>query len=337
MAEQTGSPKVSVIVPVYNGARTIREVVNCLLKQTLPPHEIIVVDDGSTDGTAETLKEFAGQLVLLRKRNGGPASARNQGIGASSGELVAFTDSDCLPQSGWLSELVKGFDGPGVGGVGGVTKRADRGMMSEYADESHLLGHATDAEGKITTFPTANACFRKDVLVEARLFDEYFTKPGGEDVELCYKIRGLGYELRLAEEALVLHHHRRTLRAFLKTMSNYGEGQYALDVKWPERRRMTDPRRELLRSVVAARSMLKRLIVYRTRYGLKRAALFSFVDHYGHAAYAWGYLRGQRSAGPGVAQRTTFARSEDSSAKEHEGLATPAAAAPLFPPAQNRL
>lgn len=304
MADRAGSPKVSVIVPVYNGGSTIRAVVDCLLKQTLRPHEIIVVDDGSTDDTVESLREFGGEITLLQKRNGGPASARNRGVGASSGDLVAFTDSDCLPQAGWLAELVRGFDDPRVGGVGGVTRRADGGLMSEYADEFHLLGHATDAEGRISIFPTANVCFRRDVLVEARLFDEDFTKPGGEDVELCYKIRALGYELRLAEGALVLHHHRRTLRAFLKVMSNYGEGQYVLDVKWPERRRMTDPRRELFRSALAARSMLNRLLVYRTKYGLKRAALFSFLDHYGHTAYAWGYLRGQRAAGPGVAQRT---------------------------------
>lgn len=299
MAKQGEIPRVSVVVPVYNGAPTVREVVNCLLKQSLPAHEIIFVDDGSTDDTAQTLKEFDGRIVLLRKRNGGPASARNQGVTAASGELIAFTDSDCLPQAGWLAELVKGFDDPRVGGVGGVTRRADRGLMSEYADEFNLLGHATDTEGKISIFPTANVCFRRDVLVEARLFDEHFTKPGGEDVELCYKIRALGYQLKLAEDALVLHHHRRTLRAFLKTMSNYGEGQYVLDVRWPERRRMTDPRRELLRSVVAARSMLRRLIVYRTKYGLRRAAFFSFLDHYGHAAYAWGYLRGERADGPG--------------------------------------
>ena len=79
MTNRTDAWKVSVVVPVYNGGLTIRATVERLLAQTLRPHQIIVVDDGSTDHTAEVLGEFGGRITVLRKSNGGPASARNLG------------------------------------------------------------------------------------------------------------------------------------------------------------------------------------------------------------------------------------------------------------------
>lgn len=298
-----------MVVPVYNDARAVREMVEHLLRQSLPPHEIVVVDDGSTDDTLDVLKRFGERIILLSKPNGGPASARNYGVTAASGDLIAFTDSDCLPQENWLAELVKGFNngGDGLGGVGGVIRRADPGLLSEYADALSLLGPAFGDDGKPHIFATANVCFPRSVLLKVNLFDEDFTKPGGEDVALCYKIHDLGYEFRLAEEALVLHHHRRTVRAFLKTMSNYGEGQYSLDVRWPHRRRIVNARKDLLRSPVAVRTMLKRCLAYRTKYGLKRAALFTLLDYYGHTAYVWGYLRGERKAVAAVARKEILA------------------------------
>lgn len=310
MADLVTSRRVSVVVPVYNDARAVRETVEHLLRQSLPAHEIVVVDDGSTDETPEVLKRFGDRIILLSKPNGGPASARNCGVAAASGDLVAFTDSDCLPQEDWLAELVKGFDGGGdeVGGVGGVIRRADPGLLSEYADVLGLLGPVIGGDGKPHIFATANVCFPRSVLLEANLFDEHFTKPGGEDVALCYKIRDLGYEFRLAEETLVLHHHRRNVRSYLRTMANYGEGQYGLDARWPERRHIGNARRELLRSPVAVRTMLRRCLAYRAEHGLKRAALFAFLDYYGQAAYAWGYLRGERKA---AAAASTLKESEE--------------------------
>ena len=287
--------KVSVVVPVYNGGRTIRSTVECLLGQTLRPHQIIVVDDGSTDDTAEVLEGFGGRITLLRKSNGGPASARNVGVRACTGELIAFTDSDCLPDKDWLRELVKGFYAPGIAGAGGTVRGVAPGLVGEYTDMIGGLNPGFAPGGVVTRLVTANACFRRDALLGVNMFDERFRKPGGEDTELSIRLRSAGYELSYVERAVVLHHHRQTIRGFLKTIANYGEGHYLIERLWPEDPWIAKPRQELFRSAVAVRSMVRLGMAYRKRYDRRRAALFSFLDHYRHVSYIWGYLRGRNN------------------------------------------
>jgi glycosyltransferase involved in cell wall biosynthesis len=91
-----GAGLVSCIVPVYNGEPYVRETIKSILAQTHRPIEIIVVDDGSTDGTAEAVGEYIDQVKYVRQSNAGPAAARNLGIGLACGEFVAFLDADDL-------------------------------------------------------------------------------------------------------------------------------------------------------------------------------------------------------------------------------------------------
>ena len=297
MQNPDGRPKVSVVVPTYNRRLSAHETVECLLRQSLPPHEIIVVDDGSTDGTAETLRRaFGGAVKVLSRKNGGPASARNCGIRASEGDFIAFTDSDCLPDETWLAELLKGFDSPRVAGVGGVVRRADTDLVSEYVDAVGMLNPLI-RDGEVDYLVTANACFRRDVLFEANLFDERFVKPGGEDTELSVRVRSLGYELKFTPAAVVLHHHRQTLPALLKTMSNYGQGCYILFELWPERKGNFSPLSRLIKSTVAVRNMFRRCVVYSRDYGFGKGLLFTLLEHYGYTAQMWGYLKEGRKRG----------------------------------------
>ena len=92
--EPAGPPSFSVVIPAYQAADTIHEAVESALRQTMPPREVIVVDDGSTDDVATALAPLAGDIQLIRKKNGGAASARNAGVGAATGEFVAFLDAD---------------------------------------------------------------------------------------------------------------------------------------------------------------------------------------------------------------------------------------------------
>jgi glycosyltransferase involved in cell wall biosynthesis len=297
LQNDNGRPTVSVVVPTYNRRLSAQQTVECLLRQSLPPHEIIVVDDGSTDGTAETLRQtFGGAIKVLSRKNGGPAAARNCGIREANGDFVAFTDSDCLPDETWLSELLKGFDSPRVAGVGGVVKRADADLVSEYVDAVGMLNPFIQ-NGEVDYLVTANACFRRDVLFEARLFDERFVKPGGEDTELSVRVRSLGYELKFNPDAVVLHHHRQTLPALLKTMSNYGQGCYILFELWPERKGNFSPLTRLMMSTVAVRNMFRRCAVYSRDYGFGKALLFTLLEHYGYTAQMWGYLKEERKRG----------------------------------------
>jgi glycosyltransferase involved in cell wall biosynthesis len=285
--------RISVVIPVYNGAGTVAQTIECLLRQSLAPGEIIVVDDGSTDKTQEALRNFERRITVLTQPNGGPASARNRGVKAAKGAFVAFTDSDCLPDRDWLLRLSGGFENDRVAGVGGSVRSAVRGMTGEYVDAVRLLDPQPDEAGEIPYLITANACFRRAAMIDAGLFNERFRNPGGEEPELCLRIKKLGYEFRFVEQALVHHHHRQTLKSFFKTIANYGEGRYVLGRLWPDYR-IESPRKGLLRNSVALRSLIRRIPGYASRYGLPRAVYFSLLDYLRQVAMLFGYLRGRK-------------------------------------------
>lgn len=284
-----------MVIPVYNGAQTISRTVTCVLNQSYKPYEIIVVDDGSTDNTAQVLETFAGRVTYILQPNRGPAAARNSGIRAARGNLIAFTDSDCLPGEDWLLNLVAGFDSALVAGVGGLVKSADESLIGQYIDEVGFLNPHPEGLTQIPYLITANACFRRAVLLEAGLFDERFRKPGGEEPELCLRISKRGYHFRLAQEALVFHHHRQTAIHLLKTMANYGEGAFIFGQLAPENR-FERPRAMLVKLIIRLPLAWRRVSGYRPQYGLKKALYFSILDHLRHMALLAGYLRGMRRA-----------------------------------------
>ena len=281
------------MIPVFNGAKTIENTVGSILQQSLRPFEIIVVDDGSTDNTSNALKKFESQIVYLLKQNGGPSSARNLGVKSAGGDYVAFTDSDCLPDRDWLLYLMRGFDEPAVGGVGGIIRSADANLTGEYIDIIRLLDPQADETGEIPYVITANACFRREAIIRAGLFDERFRKPGGEEAELCFRIKDLGYQFKFVAEATVFHHHRQSAVSLLKTLASYGEGAYLIGQIRPLRQ-ITNPLRLLLRRLISLKFVIRRLLGHTSRYGARKAIYFSLLDYLRQPAFLWGYLRGQR-------------------------------------------
>ena len=155
---------ISIIVPVWNSERTIEMTVGALLMQTLAADEIIIVDDGSTDRTTARLAGFGDRIRIVRRENGGPAAARNTGVREARGEMIAFTDSDCLPEGSWLATLLAGFDladSTRLAGVGGVVRGIGGDLTSEYIDLIRLLDPEPDVNGEIPYLITANACFQR--------------------------------------------------------------------------------------------------------------------------------------------------------------------------------
>ncbi len=106
----TNLPTVSCIVPAYNSAQHLPDSLESILAQSHRPHEVIVADDGSTDGTADVLAEYAGRVSWMRQDNGGPAAARNLGLSAATGEFVAFLDADDRWESDKLERQLAVFD-----------------------------------------------------------------------------------------------------------------------------------------------------------------------------------------------------------------------------------
>jgi glycosyltransferase involved in cell wall biosynthesis len=211
--------KVSVIIPTHNRkAGLLRNLAH------LPSDlEIIVVDDGSTDGTAEAVEQIRlTNLTYIKQANSGPSAARNKGIGASSGEFIAFIDDDCIPVSPWPWPLIHrlGQENLRVAGAGGTVRPLRNGFFSRYYTFHRIL----EPPDSCAYLVTANCAYRRKVLEEVGGFDPRIKQPGGKDPALSMKIRMHGYELAFEPSATVIHDYRENLADFIKTFYRYGRG-----------------------------------------------------------------------------------------------------------------
>jgi lipopolysaccharide/colanic/teichoic acid biosynthesis glycosyltransferase/glycosyltransferase involved in cell wall biosynthesis len=208
-------PRISVVIPAYNAANSIEGCVTAVCQQldTDLLYEVIVVDDGSSDQTAE-LAAQAGARVIQQQR-GRPAAARNAGIKAARGEIVCFTDADCFPQSDWLARLTAPFDDPAIAGCKGIyatdqPELVARFVQIEYEDKYDLLRQ----QRRIDFIDTYSAAYRRAVLQANDGFDERF--PYLEDQELSFRLAARGYEMVFVPTAVVRHQHSATLYAYFR-------------------------------------------------------------------------------------------------------------------------
>lgn len=197
--------RFSVVVPTYNRISTLRQCLQGLLAQDYPDYEIIVVDDGSTDGTSEALSQEFSRGRYFQQKNVGPAAARNRGLQAASGEIIAFTDDDCLAPPDWLTRLAEGYARhSAVAGVGGGLI-APPGILATniYAQYEHYVAQAVYKVGEAESLGgfecpaggTANMSYRKSILEAVHGFDESFPVAAGEDADLKMRICQQGHPL----------------------------------------------------------------------------------------------------------------------------------------------
>jgi GT2 family glycosyltransferase len=227
-------PFVSVVVPVLNGERTLGDCLVSLLRTDYPEErrEILVVDNGSTDRTAEIIKSLP--VRYLREERQGAPAARNTGIKASRGELVAFTDADCVVTREWLGELVRAFDEDGIGGVAGeIFPYPPKTPAERYAARVRSLSPQKYLSRPMLPFAVfANLAFRRDVFDRVGLLDEAITM-GAEATDFCTRfLRGTGLRLEYAPDAVVFHRYRATAREFFRQQWNYGRGHVLLHIKY---------------------------------------------------------------------------------------------------------
>lgn len=221
------SKYVSIVVPVYNGERTIEECIKSLLNLDYPKekYEIIMVDNNSTDNTVEIMKRYP--VRLLHEKKQGPYAARNLGIKNASGEIVAFTDADCIADKGWLRQLIKNFKGATIAGVGGeILSYNPKTLVEQYSDKSGILSQKIFFNSKfrglkMPFIATANAAYKKGILNEIGLFDDSFLIGG--DVDLAWRVSSKGYRIVYAPKALIFHKHRTTPYALFKQFFGYGD------------------------------------------------------------------------------------------------------------------
>ena len=211
--------KVSVVIPTFNRKQCVLRLLTRLGRDV----EVIVVDDGSSDGTEKAISQVAHpHLTYVRQRNGGPASARNRGIEVASGEFVAFTDDDCVPVHPWPWPLVARLEqeGPRIAGAGGRVQLLRNGLFARYYTFHRIL----EPPSSCSYLVTANCAYRRRILLELGGFDEGIKHPGGEDPGLSMKARARGYGLAFEPDAVVLHEYRESLVDFVRTFYRYGKG-----------------------------------------------------------------------------------------------------------------
>jgi len=199
--------RITAAIPCYNAERFIKSCLDSLAAQSRPPEEIIVVDDGSTDRTAEILSLRQDVKVITLEQNGGVAHARNVLINNASGEVIVFIDADATADTNLIQELENAYEA-GVAGVGG---RAIEAGGSSIADRWRRL-HASQSYGgqyrsNVAFLWGVCSSYRRAVLVEAGGFDERF-RTNGEDTEMGFRLGSMGKRLDYNPRAIV--HHQRT-------------------------------------------------------------------------------------------------------------------------------
>jgi GT2 family glycosyltransferase len=228
-------PKVSVVVCVYNGERTLDSCLASLQKLNYPNYEVIVVNDGSTDGTRQIAESY-GYIHLIHQENKGLSEARNVGVRAASGEIVAFTDADCMADPDWLTHLVARFQSSEFAAVGGpnLTPPDDSFVASCVAVSPGAPTHVLLDDEIAEHIPGCNMAFQREALEAIDGFDPIF-RAAGDDVDLCWRLQNKGYKIGFSAAAVVWHFRRNTIRDYVKQQRGYGRAETLLFFKHPSR------------------------------------------------------------------------------------------------------
>ena len=230
---RTDWPTASVVVCTYNGSETIAACVEGVRALDYPDCELIVVDDGSTDGAGELAAAHGARVI--RTENRGLSSARNTGTAAACGEVVAFCDDDCVPDPHWLRYLVGALREGGDAGVGGPNVPPPDTLVADAV--GHAPGgpmHVLVSDSEAEHIPGCNMAFWRTTLERVGGFDPRF-RVAGDDVDLCWRIQDTGGTLGFSPAALVWHRARCSVAAYLRQQAGYGRAEALLERKWPDR------------------------------------------------------------------------------------------------------
>ncbi|MFC1633812.1 glycosyltransferase [Planctomycetota bacterium] len=197
---------VSVIIPAYNSEKSIGQCLKALSEQSYPAdsYEVIVVDDGSIDNTPTIAQDHT--IQYIRQENKGPAAARNNGAQKAKGDIILFTDSDCVPEAHWIREMVKSFEDSKVMAVKGAYRTRQNGLMARFAQvEFEERFEMLKKVENIDMVDTYSAGFRKEMFVDLGGFDTSFPVANNEDTELSYRMSAQGYKMVFNPKAIVYH------------------------------------------------------------------------------------------------------------------------------------
>lgn len=218
--------QVTVVIPAYNATGTIGNCLDSLAHQSFPMHEVevFIVDDGSTDGTPEYVERQVRawghdrpRLRVIRQAHRGPAAARNLGAHAAQGELLLFTDADCVPHADWIKEMVAPFAQPDIAAVKGAYKTRQKSLVARFAQAEFEARYRRLAAAQyVDVVFSYSAGFRRDVFNKVGGFDTSFPVADNEDTDLSYRVATEGYRIKFNPAAIVYHRHPATLWQYLR-------------------------------------------------------------------------------------------------------------------------
>ncbi len=230
--------KIAVVSAVYNEDKSVGRLIESLLIQTRMPEEIVLVDDGSKDGTAGVIEGYAKRyhlIRLIRNSNQGPAASRNIAWRAARADIVIFTDGDCVPAKDWIEKLLLPFTSDDIAGVAGAYR-----TFNEENVLARFVGHEIawryrNVRGAVDAHGAYNLAIRKRVLEELGGFEESYKAPSGEDWDLTYRI-SRRYKILFTPDAVVAHAHPESFWPYMKNQARRGFDRIKLYNDHPDKR-----------------------------------------------------------------------------------------------------
>lgn len=228
------TPRLSVVVAAYNAAATLGDCLASLRVQNYSDYETIVVDDGSADATAQIAEQGGARVVRVDHR--GLGGARNAGIDAATGEIVAFLDADARADRDWLYHLVECITRRGAAAAGGpnFAPAANKVKAAAMAAAPGLPCEVRAGDDRLAQLCGCNMAITRAALRSAGGFDPAFTA-AGDDVDLSWRLAERGEILASAPGATVIHERRASLSAYLAQQHGYGTGEGLLYRCYPLR------------------------------------------------------------------------------------------------------
>ncbi|HKF72096.1 MAG TPA: glycosyltransferase [Stellaceae bacterium] len=229
------SPRVSVVVCAYNAERTMEACLASLEGLNYPDYEVIVVNDGSTDRTLAIAEGFP-YARIISQPNKGLSVARNVGAEAATGEIVAYTDSDCVADPDWLTYLVATIERKQLVACGGPNfpPPEDSLVPSAVAVSPGGPTHVLLTDETAEHIAGCNMAFRRDALLALGGFDPIY-RAAGDDVDMCWRFQDAGHTIGFSPAAIVWHFRRNTVGAYIGQQRGYGKAEALVYAKHPVR------------------------------------------------------------------------------------------------------
>jgi len=223
-----GYPKASVVVCSYNGGKTLDRCLASLKEINYPDYEVILVDDGSTDDT-QAIAARHPWVKTIHHENKGLSFSRNVGAHASTGEVIVYTDSDCMADPDWLYYLIGTLLSGDFAGVGGpnISPPAENWVQACVAAAPGGPSHVLLTDVVAEHIPGCNMAFHRWAFDQVGGFDPEYRK-AGDDVDFCWRLQQSGGVIAFSPAAIVWHYRRFTLKAFRKQQEGYGEAESML-------------------------------------------------------------------------------------------------------------